>query len=314
MLMSLIDRIVAKTIVGLVSVFPGAGHRALPAVLSRVPRERAFAEILSALPVESLTVRGGQGVFEGSSADVSVIQRYATQHDWSPKTLQRVLDFFGPDKAGTYIDIGANIGLTAVPVAASGIAVLAFEPVPRNYGFLMRNAQINGAGDFFRGLNLALLDAPGEVTFELSPTNHGDHRYRKNDGIARMGENEWQTVSVKAETLDNFHEGLATPIVLKIDTQGSEPLVIAGGAKVCAAAAMAICEFSPYAMARMQTDPGVMIDYFSRFARVEIYERESEEVSRTLSGKPLADYLHRYYADHYEAPFGKYLNLIGLRE
>ena len=47
--------------------------------------------------------------------------------------------FFAPT-GGTYLDIGANIGLMTVPFARDPrIRCLAFEPDPTNFGFLQRN-------------------------------------------------------------------------------------------------------------------------------------------------------------------------------
>ncbi len=282
-------------------------------VRSRI-RGRALPHFLQAFPIESITVAGKLGVMEGAAADTAVTQKYAVQQNWSPKTLELILGFFKDRKTGTYIDVGANIGLTAIPVATNDINVLAFEPEPRNFEFLARNSIRNATTKKLRIENLALLDQSGEVTFELSPDNYGDHRYRQNQNISLMNEREWNTVTVKAKTLDTYFDELMLPIALKIDTQGAEPLVIMGGPKTCVAASLVICEFSPYAMNRMGTNHGVLVDYFKTFSRVSVYEGESEEVILVLSGQPLADYLDDYFDKNKLIPYSKYLNLIGWRE
>ena len=278
------------------------------------PRAQILKNALTGLPITSITVLGEQGSFEGSAADVSVIQRYAIEQAWSPKTISMIKEFFGPSKSGTYFDIGANIGLTAVPIAASGIRTIAFEAVPANAAFLMRNASANGASDHIEIVNAALLDKAGEVTFELSPTNHGDHRFRAADDISLMDESNWTTITVRANALDDFAASAIGPVVMKIDVQGAEPLVFRGGRAVFDKVDLMICEISPYAMARMQVDPNDFFDYFAGFASVRVFERESEEDGIEYKGADIVHFLKRFHANNVREPYGHYVNLVATRK
>ena len=277
------------------------------------PRARALQEALASVPIVSITVAGAQGVFEGSAADTAVIQRYALDGAWSPKTIELVQAFIGPEKQGTYIDIGANIGLTAVPIAHSGIRTLAFEPVPANAAYLRRNAEANGCGGAIEIVDVALLDQPGEVTFELSPYNHGDHRFRSGDGVALMNEDAWATTQVPAHVLDDYADRLSGPVVMKVDVQGAEPLVFAGGRTVFDRVDLLICEISPYAMARMKVDPVMFFEYFGQYAHVQVFERESEDNPAAYTGADVVAFLKQFHAENVARPWGSYVNLVARR-
>jgi len=60
------------------------------------------------------------------------------------------------------VDIGAHIGTFAIPIAADAEEVIAFEPSPRAFALLSRNAEENGIS--FRLINKALGSARGGGT------------------------------------------------------------------------------------------------------------------------------------------------------
>ena len=307
-------RVLQSALGALQDAAPGTYERLQRNFAELTPRAQMLQKALDGLPITSITVAGAQGVFEGAAADVSVIQRYALEGNWSPKTIAMVQDFFGPLKTGTYLDIGANIGLTAVPIAASGIRTIAFEAVPANATFLRRNAEANGARDHIEIVGAALLDKPGEVTFELSPTNHGDHRFRAADDISLMDESQWTTITVPAHALDSFADRISGPVVMKIDVQGAEPLIFAGGRTVFDKVDLLICEISPYAMARMQVDPAAFFAYFATFAAIRVFERESEDDAVTYAGADIVPFLTKFHADNVREPYGRYVNLVATRK
>lgn len=307
-------RVLQSALGALQGAAPAAYERLQRNFAERTPRARALGEALHGLPIVSITVSGDNGIFEGSAADAAVIQRYALDGTWSPKMIARVQAFFGASRAGTYIDIGANIGLTAIPVAKSGIRTIAFEPVPANARFLRRNAEVNGCLDKIEICDVALLEAPGEVTFELSPENHGDHRFRRADGVSLMDESQWQTISVPALRLDDFGDRVQGPIAMKIDVQGAEPLVYAGGQAMFDAADMLICEISPYAMARMEVDPTALFEQFARFARIEVFERETEDAGQVYAASDIVAFLKDFHAKNAAEPWGRYVNLVAARK
>ncbi len=306
-------RVLQSALGALQDAAPGTYERLQRNFAALTPRAELLRDALAGLPITSITVAGEQGVFEGSAADVSVIQRYAIEGNWSPKTIAMVKDVFGASKAGTYLDIGANIGLTAVPIAASGIRTIAFEAVPANAAFLRRNAEANGAATHIEIVDAALLDKAGEVTFELSPTNHGDHRFRNANEMSLMDEAHWQTITVPAHALDSFADRITGPVVMKLDVQGAEPLVYRGGKSVFDRLDVLICEISPYAMARMQVDPADFFDYFGSFAKVRVFERESEDSAVDYAGADIVAFLTKFNDENVREPYGRYINLVATR-
>ena len=307
-------RVLQSALGALQDAAPGTYERLQRNFAELTPRAQMLQAALAGVPITSITVKGAQGLFEGSAADVSVIQRYALEGTWSPKTIALVQAFFGPTKAGTYLDIGANIGLTAVPVAASGIRTIAFEAVPANAAFLRRNADANGADNHIEIIDAALLDQPGEVTFELSPTNHGDHRFRNADDISLMDESKWATITVPAHALDSFADRISGPVVMKIDVQGAEPLVFRGGRAVFDNVDLLICEISPYAMARMHVDPTDFFEFFATFANIRVFEREAEDGAVDYAGADIVPFLTKFHAENISEPYGRYINLVATRK
>jgi FkbM family methyltransferase len=306
-------RVIRSALGALQDAAPGTYERLQRNFAELTPRAEVLRDALAGLPITSITVAGEQGIFEGSAADISVIQRYAIEGNWSPKTIAMVKDVFGPSKVGTYLDIGANIGLTAVPIAASGIKTIAFEAVPANAAFLRRNAEVNGAATHIEIVDAALLDKAGEVTFELSPTNHGDHRFRNANEMSLMDEAQWQTITVPAHALDSFADRITGPVVMKLDVQGAEPLVYRGGKSVFDQLDVLICEISPYAMARMQVDPADFFAYFGGFANVRVFERESEDGAVDYAGGDIVGFLTKFNDDNVREPYGRYINLVATR-
>lgn len=296
------------------SLFRRAPIYAFYALLKLIPENELLGMFLHRFRVVDYSVKGTLGVFEGSADDVDVIGRYAVEQTWSPVFLKRFTDYLGSHPDTTYLDIGANIGLTAIPVAAAGYRVIAFEPVPGNFDHLAKNVARNGVGERMTILNKALLEKPGSATFELSPSNHGDHRYRTDTAIDAMGESGWSVAQVVVDTLDSVLADVGGSFAVKMDTQGSEPLVILGGREALARTRMILCEFSPYQMKRMGTDARVLIDYLSEFDAVEIYVCEENAVSRTFADKAAVKaYLSDYYDRWQSEPWGRYLNVLGTR-
>lgn len=284
-------------------------------VLKLIPERNLLGLFVHRFNITEIVVKGEEGVFGGSASDQDVIGRYAVERTWSPVFRKRFTGFLADNPGLTYLDIGANIGLTAIPVAAAGHRVIAFEPVPENYEHLLQNVRRNGVSDRMTVHNKALLDAKGTASFELSPSNHGDHRYRTDAAIDGMGENSWSVVEVAVDTLDEALAAIGGDFAVKMDTQGSEPLVIKGGAGVLGRTRMILCEFSPYQMNRMGTDSTLLVDYLAGFDRAEIYMCEDNEMSRSFSdGRALADFLTDYYRQWQSEPWGRYLNVLAVRD
>ena len=151
----------------------------------------------------------------------------------------------------TVVNIGANIGMTCIPLIKAGYfdRALAFEPEPENFRLLIKNIEQNGLADRLPAFRMALSDAAGELTFELSPDNPGDHRVRKADrSVAGFyAEEERRTIRVPGETLDHFFRDRTDRVdAIWVDIQGHEGHFFRGAQATLKNGIPVIAEFWPY--------------------------------------------------------------------
>lgn len=224
------------------------------------------------LRIPSITIRGQYGDIEGSPHDEVILRSYATTGTWSPRFQSEVIDRSFRNSGGSFIDVGANIGLTAIPAVKNHpILCIALEPDPTNFTFLQRNIQINNLAERIKPINLAAYDKRAVLDFELSPNNLGDHRIRPNDCKSlvtpQQHEERRAVIKVNAMPIDEIleNETLQHPIVVKIDTQGSEPVVFRGASRLLKKADCLVVEFSPYTLARSGFDEGIFFEHLQDF-------------------------------------------------
>lgn len=236
-----------------------AGLRILPERY----RRRIFRVLATQLKVSTLEIQGRNGTMTGAVQDY-VFGQYIGDGVWSHAICETVRRIFGATSGGTFIDIGAHIGLILVPIAQNpSVACLGFEADPRNFVLLQRNVERNCEAGRVELFNVALFDRSGTVDFELSSDNFGDHRVRNRNAAPsdRFREDERRVISVDAKRLDSLVDAtsLHTPLVVKIDTQGAEQHIYAGGQAVLARAAVLILEFWVYGLERMGGKPESLI-------------------------------------------------------
>jgi len=237
-----------------------------------------LSKCASVFSVESIRVPSPLGSYEGSLHDKVIMANYCINGTWAPRFQSALLELL-PDGSGTFIDIGANIGLTCIPIArARKVDCYAFEPAPENHLMLQRNIEANDVKAFVRPYQLALYSREGSMTFELSEANCGDHRLR--DDSAAAPENECFSesgralIEVKTIRLDDAidSESLQHPIIIKLDTQGAEVHVLDGAPAVLAKADVIICEVSPYHLARMGHSVEMLLDRLSEYKYAAIVQ------------------------------------------
>jgi FkbM family methyltransferase len=195
--------------------------------------------------------QGEYGEFEGPAWDQIVFGAYLRRGSWSPALVRLITALLGPE-SGTFIDVGANLGLVTVPVLARSRArAIAFEPEPRNHGWLVANAARHGLTERIE-LHAAALDAgDGTVELELSADNSGDHRIAAADAATTGSPN--ARVAVRALRLDDVLAGrrLERPCVMKLDTQGAEARVLRGARQSLAQVDYLIVEYYPLGLRRL---------------------------------------------------------------
>jgi FkbM family methyltransferase len=228
-----------------------------------------FREAALDLGVATITCEGELGRFEGYVHDREIHAVYLATKTWAPEFQSLARDHLFAAGGGTLVDVGANIGLTSIPVAKARHSIChAFEPDPANYALLVRNIAANGVGAFVKPQNIAIMDSDGTFELERSADNMGDHRIRI--GVAAdgaYGEQQRQVVKVAARRLDAClaDHTLDHPVVLKVDTQGAEARVFRGAAKTLREADVVFAEYWPYGLRRMGDRPSSIFEVISGF-------------------------------------------------
>ena len=228
--------------------------------LSSLPirlRKYLFVSLGKSLNVSLVQADGPLGKLFGSIHDNGVFHNYLRQSEPFDFIIDYVSEFFAGRGGGTFIDIGANIGMVTIPIARNpSVVCMSFEPEPFNYQVLNWNVGLNCPHHNVTTYNLALFDQTSVLRFELSPFNFGDHRVRSansSNGGNLFAENDRQIIEVRAVPLDDALDlsSIKKPLVLKLDTQGAEPQIIRGGKRVIAETDLMLFEFWPYGMKRM---------------------------------------------------------------
>lgn len=283
-------------VVGLMSRLPSAQRALLRAVenlgaqaseitepalkrLSRAQQISLFRELAQALDVPAVETIGRNGTLIGYLDDDGVFIPYLCDRSWFWNAIEFINSFFCSCPYGTFIDVGANIGAVVVPVAKANpsIECFAFEPAPNNFLALSHNIARNGVTKNVKAYETALADVDGAVTFELDGTNFGDHRVRRCAGGAAMFDEETRrTIEVRARRLDGIlnPSELAHPLVVKIDVQGAELMVLAGGNSILEAADVLIVEYWPYGLRRLGGEPRQFLEVFSQIFPLAAYVTE----------------------------------------
>jgi FkbM family methyltransferase len=127
-------------------------------------------------------------------------------------------------------DVGAHYGyytLLASVLAGPAGKVVAFEPSPANICRLQTHLRINDCANVTL-IETALSNVTGKASFDGS----------RGSGTGRLSPD--GTIEVQTDTLDALSSQLPVPDVLKIDCEGAESLVLAGGEKLIRSAKPAI--------------------------------------------------------------------------
>lgn len=138
-----------------------------------------------------------------------------------PWTLDWIDTFQSND---TLWDIGANVGLFSLYAASRGTKVFAFEPEAANYRVLNENIRINNMDNIISAYCLAISDNHtfGKLRLSKIETAASGHQFNGNNKPAF-------SQACISYTMDMLYDILGPPTHIKIDVDGIEPMVIAGG-------------------------------------------------------------------------------------
>jgi FkbM family methyltransferase len=191
-----------------------------------------------------------------STRDQAISPSVFAHSGYEEDQLRWVLDYLGqPQKERTVVEVGANIGTTAIPllVRYGAARVEAFEPEPFNYDLLRCNLILNHVDARALTHQTAISDANGEVLFELCDINFGDHRVRSANGAGAgvHGEANRPTITVAARRLDDAVTTPAAEIgLIWVDAQGHEAHILAGAPLLLASGIPWAIEYWPYGLSR----------------------------------------------------------------
>lgn len=259
-------------------------------------RYATFIQLANEFNVVGLKVAGENGLIQSDLSDTVILGTYAKTGRWARRNNELLKAFFGSRQGGTYVDVGANIGLTTIPLAQNRhISCIAIEPEPRNFSNLIANVAANCPHDNVELKNMAVFSERTLLEFEIAADNFGDHRIRVGHAGSQMGEKTRRTITVQAAPLDEIVTDVDEALAVKIDTQGAEPFVFEGGRRTLARAGCLIAEFWPYGMACLDADADVMIRFLrDTFDTVSLGYGESESVSGPFPARQVAADLERF--------------------
>lgn len=250
------------------------------AVLASRPSYTLLQKLGPLCGVEAVAVDGEYGRILGSVHDCAILPAYARTGSWSRTNRSFFSSIIG-NGPGTYLDIGANIGLTIIPLLQKkAIRCLAFEPEPETFQYLSANIGMNCPQANVELFNVALFDTEGVLELELGDRNKGDHRVHIRHNRRALGETKGTLVAVTARRLDDvlFSRDLAMPLAAKIVAQGSECHILRGGEQTLARAVGLAVEFYPYLMQRTNADAEFLFRFLTvNFAYGTVTPGHSEE-------------------------------------
>ena len=178
---------------------------------------------------------GSHDVFNGGVKS-ALEGKKITIDDYSPK-YQGIMRNRTP--SSVMMDIGANIGLSSLPVAALGYRVVAFEPVPYNLEKLAQSIVVNGFDRLFTIVPMAASHEKGTTKIYIPGTFTDNASLSPESAITNIGNRGGpvKEITIEIIPIDEWIAGQTdidpTDIVfLKIDVQGFELKVLAGAKKL----------------------------------------------------------------------------------
>lgn len=230
----------------------------------------------------------------------------------------------------TIYDAGAAGGIyPLLPTAAVGLwRAYGFEPMPASYARLEQQYRGNHHVSIH---DIALSDHDGPASFRIFRGMTTSSSLNANNLIYEHGVAGYDEVEVRCNKLDTFRQasGAAAPDFLKLDTEGSELLVLQGGRRTLTTGCLGVVseiKFLPFAATTTQFAD---LDAFLRECGFVLFDiqtaRTTRAVGERFGGKKGAIdsayvlYLRDYYA-FYEAELaanpmlarGKLLKLLVL--
>jgi FkbM family methyltransferase len=248
----------------------------------------AHRTLLRTLRRDTLLVTVDGLELEVSGHDQVVGLNMLLKGTWEPFGVKVFADRI---RSGMHVaDIGAHVGLyalTAARLVGPTGRVLAVEPDPDTARLLRANIARNGLTERVIVAECAVTDHAGDSVLYRHPTNTGAHTLLEQNLMTEAQD----SLAVKVDTLDHLVEstGLQTLDVIKMDTQGAEAQVIAGGSQTLDHLPFILLEFWSDGMEAMGADPAAFLNALaSRSYVFDLIEHEGRRLRRISSEELLA--------------------------
>lgn len=182
-----------------------------------------------------------QKITQGGDVDIKMEvdtefeeHRLQTLFTKEPETISWIAELMSP--GDVLVDIGANIGVFSLYAGikhGGKVEVFAFEPAYHNFDKLCRNIVANGLSASCRAYCLAIGDKTGLDSISLVSEVSGSASHFVGAAEPGMEGKVMFEQGVMAVTLDEAVKsfGLPMPNHIKIDTDGFEERVLAGGSE-----------------------------------------------------------------------------------
>lgn len=204
--------------------------RALPPIRGRGKLAAALSKALlhaGARPLVTTKMNAGHQLVLDMRVPSQLWAAYLGEYDRA--NLAALLRFVR--RGGMALDVGANIGFYAIPLALAGAQVLAFEPVPQNIARLRENVVLNRLDATITIYPIALSSKAGFAEITLRED------FEDGGGVGNAaimiddGKERFATISVPTVSLDD----LLPPIqagrqldLIKLDIEGHEDHFLRG--------------------------------------------------------------------------------------
>ena len=254
---------------------------------SRIMRIEEIGELVckeheACMPYMSVDTEDGLKFIADSKDFTIPVAMLFTGCVWSRGCMDMFLDlikrYYEIDKSKIMLDIGANIGTTALYYRKKGFPVIAFEAGEQNYRLCRTNCIINGYEDL-PVEHIALSDEKGTGKYYYNLTNSGGSGFFMGDNI------KMQAYEESFCTLDEYldEKGILPEKIgyIWMDTEGYEAKIIHGGLDLLSKHKIPLWhEFNPFTYQRQGN-----------------WDRYLEDVSG----------IYEHYIDSYEFKDGKYI-------